>query len=46
MKFVEIHCSTNVCIYSHVVALVLDVDYVVTSINSCIQEIDVLLQKF
>ena len=39
------YCSTNVSIYYHFVALVLNVDYVVTSINSYIQEIVVLLQK-
>ena len=39
------YCSTNVSIYYHLIALALNVDYVVSSINSYIQEIDVLLQK-
>ena len=39
------YCSTNVSIYYHFIALVLNVDYVVTSINSYIQEIYVLLQN-
>ena len=39
------YCSTNVSIYYHFIALVLNVDYVVTNINSYIQEIDVLVQK-
>ena len=39
------YCSTNVSIYCHFIALVLNVDYVVTSINSYIQEIDALLLK-
>ena len=37
--------STYVSIYYHFIALVLNVDYVVTSINLYIHEIDVLLQK-
>ena len=39
------YCSTNVSVYYHFIALVLNVDYVVTSINSYSQEIDILLQK-
>ena len=39
------YCPTNSSIYYHFIALVLNVDHVVTSINSYIQEIDVLLQK-
>ena len=38
-------CSTNVSSYYHFIALVLNVDYVVTSISSYIQEIDVILRK-
>ena len=38
-------CSTNVSIYYQFIALALNVNYVVSSINSYIQEIDVLLQK-
>ena len=37
--------SKNVSIYYHFIVRVLNVDYVVTGINSYIQEIDVLLQK-
>ena len=39
------YCSTNVSICYHFIALVLNVDYVVTSINSYIQKINVLLLK-
>ena len=39
------YCSTNVSNYYHFIALVLKVDYVVTSINSYIQEINVLCRK-
>ena len=39
------YSSTNVSIYYHFIALALNVGYVVTSINSYVQQIDVLLQK-
>ena len=39
------YCLTNVSIYYHFIALVLNIDYVVTNINLYIQELDVLLQK-
>ena len=39
------YCSTNVSSYYYFIALVLNVDFVVTSINSYIKKIDVLLQK-
>ena len=39
------YCSTNVSIYYHFIALVLNVEYVVTSINSYIQEIDYYCRK-
>ena len=39
------YCLTNVSIYYHFIALVLNVDSVVTSINSYIQKIYVFLQK-
>ena len=43
----EIALLLNKCfyIYYHFIALVLNVVYVVVSINSYIQEIDVILQK-
>ena len=36
---------TNVSMWHHFIAFVLNVDYVVTSTNSYIQGIDVLFQK-
>ena len=39
------YCSTNASIYYHFTAFELNFDYVVTSINSYIQEIDVILEK-